>query len=133
MGTNRHYQLGVSLSGLLFWAVLLGFAALVGMKLFPLYNEKMQVDKAMQNAAASATSTTGKADLVKNILRQFEVADVDRWDNADFFRLLQVGRAPNSTKRVMSLEYEIRGPFFGDLDVVLKYKRVEPLPASDLQ
>ena len=133
MHTQRFKQRGVSLSGLLFWSVLIGFSALVGMKLFPLFSEKLQVDKALKTAAAQATSTTGKADLVKGILRQFEVSDIDRWDDAEFFRLLKVTRAPNSNKRVMSLEYEIRGPFFGDLDVVLKYKRFEPLPASELE
>lgn len=133
MRAFRKYQLGVSLSGLLFWAVLLGFSALVGMKLFPLYSEKMQVDRALQNAAGSATPATTKAELVKGILRQFEVSDVDRWDDAAFYRLLQVGKVANTTKRAMSLEYEIRGPFFGDLDVVLKYKRIEPLPGAQLE
>jgi len=133
MHTPRRDQSGVSLSGLLFWAVLLGFSALIGMKLFPLYSEKFQVDQALKTAAAQATSTTSKADLVKGILRQFEVSDIDRWDDADFYRLLKVTKAPNSNKRVMSLEYELRGPFLGDLDIVLKYKRFEPLPASELE
>ena len=122
MHTPRRDQSGVSLSGLLFWAVLLGFSALIGMKLFPL-----------KTAAAQATSTTSKADLVKGILRQFEVSDIDRWDDAEFYRLLKVTKAPNSNKRVMSLDYELRGPFLGDLDIVLKYKRFEPLPASELE
>ena len=133
MCTLQFKQRGVSLSGLLFWSVLFGFAALVAMKLFPLFSENMQVDNALKTAAAQATSTTGKAELVKGILRQFEVGDVDRWDDAEFFRLLKVTKTPNSNNRVMSLEYELRGPFFGELDIVLKYKRFEPLPASELE
>ncbi len=127
---NRHYrQRGVSLSGLIFWCVLLGVVALIGMKLFPLYNEKMKVDIAIEKTLSEpGVGGWTKADLVKSIMKQFEVSDVDRWSTAEFSKLLLVEAARDGKGRMMSLYYEIRGPLCCDLDVVLNYEREAELP-----
>jgi hypothetical protein len=127
MTKRRFSQLGVSLSGLLFWSVLIGGAALVGMKLFPLYNEKMKVDLALEKVATDPqVADWSKAEIVKAVMRQFEVSDVDRWSEVEFNREIVVER--NSEGRRMALFYEIRGPLCCDLDVVLNYDREFQLP-----
>lgn len=126
---NRLLQRGVSLSGLLFWCVLLGGAALIGMKLFPLYNEKMKVDFAFEEVLRETNvGNWTKADLVKAMMKQFEVSDVDRWSTPEFTKLLQVVPSPGGKSRTMSLNYEIRGPLCCDLDVVLNYGKEVELP-----
>lgn len=127
MTKRRFSQLGVSLSGLLFWSLLIGGAALVAMKLFPLYNEKMKVDFALEKVATDPqVANWSKADIVKAVLREFEVSDVDRWTQVEFSRELVVERNPQG--RRMALVYEIRGPLCCDLDVVLNYDREFQLP-----
>lgn len=126
---SRRLQGGVSLSGLLFWCVLIGIVALIGMKLFPLYNEKMKVDFAFEEVMREANvGNWTKADLVKAMMRQFEVSDVDRWTTPEFSKLLQVAPKPGGGGRTMSLYYEIRGPLCCDLDVVLNYGKEIDLP-----
>ena len=128
MGNRQFLQRGVSLSGLIFWCALLGGAALVGMKLFPLYNEKMKVDFALEKVAGDPEAGNWtKPDLAKAVMKQFEVSDVDRWTLAEFTRLLDVERTTNGG-RTLSLSYEIRGPLFGQLDIVLNYDRALDLP-----
>jgi len=128
MGNRRFLQQGVSLSGLIFWCALFGGAALVAMKLFPLYNEKMKVDFAMEKVAGDPEAGNWtKPDLAKAVMKQFEVSDVDRWTLAEFTRLLDVERRTDGG-RTMSLSYEIRGPLFGQLDIVLNYDRALDLP-----
>ncbi len=128
---SRLLQRGVSLSGLLFWCVLLGGAALIGMKLFPLYNEKMKVDFAFEEVMRETNvGNWTKADLVKAMMKQFEVSDVDRWSTPEFTKLLQVVPSPGGKSRTMSLNYEIRGPLCCDLDVVLNYDKEVELPKS---
>jgi len=130
MGNRRFSQLGVSLSGLIFWCALLGGAALIAMKLFPLYNEKMKVDFALEKVAADPEAGNWtKPDITKAVMKQFEVSDVDRWTFAEFTKLLDVERTTTGG-RVMSLNYEIRGPLFGQLDIVLNYDRALELPRS---
>lgn len=126
---SRRLQGGVSLSGLLFWCVLIGAIALIGMKLFPLYNEKMKVNFAFEEVMREPNvGNWTKQDLVRAMMKQFEVSDVDRWSTAEFARLLQVMPKPGGGGRTMSLDYEIRGPLCCDLDVVLNYGKEIELP-----
>lgn len=118
----RSTQQGLTLTGLIFMAVLVGGAAMLAMRLFPLYNEKMKVDLALDRVASDpAAGDQTKADLVDAVMKQFEVSDVDRWSTVEFGRLLQVGKSKESAGRVMSLDYEIRNALCCDLDIVLNY------------
>jgi hypothetical protein len=53
-------QRGVTLIGLLFWAVLLGFLALVAMRVFPSLNENWTVQRVIDKIAQSAPSTVAE-------------------------------------------------------------------------
>lgn len=134
MRTERFLQRGVSLTGLLFWSVVIGILALIAMKLFPLYNEKMKVDFAMEKVLSEPNiGNWGKVDLAKAIMKQFEVSDVDRWTELEFFKLLRVERPKAGQNRVMSLEYEIRGPLCCNLDIILNYQNSHELPSGSAE
>ena len=127
----KRTQRGITLSGLIYSCIIIGFIALVAMKLFPLYNEKMKVDFALEKVATTPGSgNQSKMELVKHIMRQFEVSDVDRWGTQEFAKMLQVKKEKGNKNKTMSLDYEIRGPLFGELDVVLKYSNAMELDSS---
>lgn len=133
MNTFRD-QRGVSLSGLLYACVLLGFAAIVVMRLFPLYNEKFKVDSALTHVTSQPLiGSQSAADIVKTVLRDFEVSDMDRFENPQSLsKVLKIERLSNGRGRRLHMAYEIRGPLFGPLDLVLKYDRqIEFAGASD--
>jgi hypothetical protein len=50
-------QRGLSLLGLLFWAVLIGFVALVSLKTFPSVNEYLTIQRAVNQIAKSGASS----------------------------------------------------------------------------
>lgn len=50
-------QRGVTLIGLLFWAVVIGFVALVGMRVFPTLNEYWTIQRAVNKVAQEGGST----------------------------------------------------------------------------
>lgn len=132
--TSRRLQQGVSLSGLIFWCVLLGGASMIAMKLFPLYNEKMKVDFAFEEVMREPNiGNWGKPDIVKAIMKQFEVSDVDRWSTPEFSKLLQLEPARADRGRLMSLYYEIRGPLCCNLDIVLNYEKEVELPKGEAE
>jgi hypothetical protein len=129
----RNSRGGVSLSGLIYSCIIIGIVALVGIKLLPLYNEKFKVDLALKKVAGQRESASmTKVDLVKLIMHQFEVSEVRRWRMNEFLKILKVKKLKQGKGKMLTLEYEIRGPFFDDLDVVLKYERSlklgEPIP-----
>ena len=50
-------QRGISLFGMLFWAVVVGFVALLGMRVLPTVNEFLTIKKAVNKAALDGGNT----------------------------------------------------------------------------
>jgi len=50
-------QRGITLFGLLFWAILVGFVALVGMRVLPTINEYVTIQKAIDKIARERATT----------------------------------------------------------------------------
>jgi len=63
-------QRGVTLFGLMFWAVVLGFAALIGMRVLPAVNEYFTVKRAVNKIAAEGNA--GGTPTVPEIRAAFE-------------------------------------------------------------
>jgi hypothetical protein len=132
MRTSLQKQSGLTLTGLIFGAALFGVVALMAMRLFPLYNEKMKVDMALDKVASdSNVAAQSKNAIVTAVMKQFEISDVDRWSTVEFTRLLQVVKDPSSGNRVMSLDYEIRNEVCCNLDIVLNYHWSRDLPRGN--
>ena len=118
-------QRGLSIWELLFYSVLIGIAALVVIKVFPLYMEKFKVVKAMKTIAeASDIRNLGEPDIKDRLLRHFEIEDVDRFStHDDLKKVFKVAKNKDNPNRSMSMVYEIRAPFVADLDLVLKVNK----------
>lgn len=132
MNTLRN-QRGVSLSGLLYTCVLIGFVAVTVMRLFPLYNEKFKVDAALSSVVGqpSIGSETNQ-EIYTAILRHFEVSDMDRFENQQALsKVLRIENLANGRGRRLHMAYEIRGPLFGPLDIILKYNRQNDIASAD--
>jgi hypothetical protein len=56
-GTVRRATAGLSLLGLLFWLVLIGFFALIVLKTFPAVNEYLTIERAVNQIATSGATT----------------------------------------------------------------------------
>ncbi len=126
MHSAKERQLGVTLSGLIMTLIVLSTVALAGMRLWPLYNEKMKVDQAMDRLAADPSAARmGKAEVVKAIMRQFDVSDVDRFDTPGLSKVITVGKKKGTSIKVVIMAYEIRTPLFSNLDVVMSYRNVK--------
>ncbi len=54
---GRVRQRGVTLFGLMFWAIIVGFLALIGMRVLPTLNEYFTIQRAVKKIAAESPST----------------------------------------------------------------------------
>ena len=119
-------QLGITLSGLIIGLIVIGGVAVILMKLWPLYNEKLKADQAMAYLEASPTAPSmGKADIVRTLMRQFDISDIDHFDTPGLAKVVTVGRKKGTSIKVVILEYEIRTSFFGNLDLIMNYRNVK--------
>lgn len=114
-------QRGLTFIGFFVVCVLVGFAALVVMRLFPLYNESFKVRAALEAIASQPEIAQKTAYEIRTlVMRNFDVSDVDRFTDATLKNALSVKRDPSGKQRLVRMAYEARGPLFGGLDVVLK-------------
>ncbi len=118
-------QRGLTLTGLIMGCVVLAVAALGFMKLWPVYNEKFKVDQAMDKLQLNPEGyRLNKLEMARAIMRQFDVNDVDDFDMPRLMKVLKVGRKKGSPNKVAMMIYEIRAPFFSNLDIVMNYRKV---------
>lgn len=123
---SKRRQRGITLSGLITACIVLGCAALLAMKLWPVYNEKMKVDQAMEHLASNPDAARmGKGEVVQALMRQFDVSDVDRFDTPGLTKVVTVGKKKGTNIKVVMIEYEIRAPLFSNLDVIMNYHNVK--------
>ena len=118
----KRKQSGLSLVGFLVVLAVVGFAAYVGMKLFPMYQEYYSVTSAM-----------------KGLANEPGVADMDPAKVQDlFFRRLYINYSENVKPQNVKFErmeggwkmrvnYEVRRPLVGNLDVVGKFDKTQDL------
>ena len=118
----KRKQGGLSLLGFLVVLAVVGFAAYVGMKLFPMYQEYYAVRSAM-----------------KGLANEPGVADMDPAKIQDlFFRRLYINYSENVKPQNVKFErteggwrmrvnYEVRRPLVGNLDVVGRFDSTQEL------
>ena len=118
----KRKQSGLSLIGFLVVLAVVGFAAYVGMKLFPMYQEYYSVTSAM-----------------KGLANEPGVADMDPAKVQDlFFRRLYINYSENVKPQNVKFErteggwkmrvnYEVRRPLVGNLDVVGRFDSTQEL------
>ena len=118
----KRKQGGLSLLGFLVVLAVVGFAAYVGMKLFPMYQEYYSVRSAM-----------------KGLANEPGVADMDPAKIQDlFFRRLYFNYSENVKPQNVKFErteggwkmrvnYEVRRPLVGNLDVVGRFDSTQEL------
>ncbi len=64
-------QRGISLIGLVFWAVLIAFVAYIGIRVFPTVNEYLTIQRAVDKVAADSPTTV--AEVRKAFDKQREI------------------------------------------------------------
>jgi hypothetical protein len=118
----KRKQSGLSLLGFLVVLAVVGFAAYVGMKLFPMYQEYYSVRSAMKGLAGEPG-----------------VGDMDPAKIQDlFFRRLYINYSENVKPQNVKFEradggwkmrvnYEVRRPLVGNLDVVGRFDSTQEL------
>ncbi|WP_245593946.1 DUF4845 domain-containing protein [Arenimonas metalli] len=107
--------------------VVVGFFALVAMKLFPMYTEFHNMKAAVNAYAAepnSANKTTAQA--WAELDRRFGIAYVESVERQD----VKIERAAQGRGMQIKVAYEVRKPLMFNLDVVGKFEHVADLTGT---
>jgi hypothetical protein len=112
---RRGHQQGISLVGLLFWAVLISMVAVVGLRVLPTVNEYLTIQRAVNKIATSGATT------VPEIRSAF-----DKQKEVEYSITSISGKDLNITKEsdrvVIRFAYDKEVELFGPVFLLIKYE-----------
>ena len=115
---GRSAEHGVSLLGILFVLLLVGFALTVLFRVGPLYLDDYTVRQSFAALRDGNARNLSDQAIRQKLYKYFVVNNVDSID------LKQVRIERNAARVLVSLYYERRVAFLGNLDVVAKFNNV---------
>ena len=108
-------QRGITLFGLMTWAILIGAVAYVGLRVFPTVNEYLTIQRTIEKIAASSPGTVAAAraafDRQKDI--EYSISTIGGKD-------LEVTK--ENDKVVLKFAYDKEIPLYGPVFLVIKYE-----------
>jgi len=108
-------QRGISLLGLLFWAVLIGFFALVGMNTFPSVNEYFTIQRAVSQIAKSSAASVPEIRTAFEKQKEIEYS-IQSISGKD----LEVTK--ENDKVVISFKYDKEVELYGPVSLLIHYQ-----------
>jgi hypothetical protein len=108
-------QRGVTLFGLLLWAIVIGFVALLGMKIFPTVNEYLTIQKTVNQIAAEGATTVPeiRASFEKRKSVEYSISSISGQD-------LNVTK--ENEKLVISFAYDKEIEIMSPVFLLIKYE-----------
>jgi hypothetical protein len=111
----RHGQRGVTLFGLMFWAILIGALAYVLLRVFPTVNEYLTIKRTIEKVAASSPNTVAEVraafERQKDI--EYSISSISGKD-------LDVTK--ENEKIVIAFAYDKEIPLYGPVFLLIKYE-----------
>ncbi len=118
----KRTQGGMTLIGFVIVLAVIGFAAYIGMKLVPMYSEFYAVKSALKGLKAEpGIANQAPAKIQDLFFRRLYISYSENVKPAN----VTLERADGGW--VMSVDYEVRKPLIGNLDVVGKFSTSESL------
>jgi hypothetical protein len=118
----KRTQGGMTLIGFIIVLAVIGFAAYIGMKLVPMYSEFYAVKSALKGLKAEpGIANQAPAKIQDLFFRRLYISYSENVKPAN----VTLERADGGW--VMSVDYEVRKPLIGNLDVVGKFSTSESL------
>lgn len=115
---GRSVERGISLLGVLFVLLLVGFALTVLFRVGPLYLDNYTVRKSFEALGDGNTRNLSDQAIREKLYKYFVVNNVDSID----LKQVRIDRSP--ARILVSFYYERRVQFLGNLDVVAKFNNV---------
>ncbi|ADE13900.1 conserved hypothetical protein [Nitrosococcus halophilus Nc 4] len=121
---DRKQQEGMGFLGWLFMLALLALLGLGVLRLFPLYVEYFSVKTSLEGLAKqSELHEMSHAEIRNILLRRLDINEVDRVSKEN----IDIAKTRNTL--TVAVDYEVRTPFLGNIDLVVHFNRAIEVPA----
>jgi hypothetical protein len=117
----RKHQTGLTMISWVILLLLIGFVALFGFKLVPLYMDYMTINAALTNVAHQAADGPVSASSIHYAIeKQLNVNDVSVVSADD----IKIGTDPTSNNMTLTLDYDARTGFVANIDLIAHFHKV---------
>ena len=113
--SRRSAQRGITLFGLMFWAMLIGFGAYLVIRVFPTVNEYLTIQKTVESIARSQPATVAEARQAFDKQRdvEYSIASISGKD---------LSITKENDKVVIGFAYDKLIPIYGQVYILIKYE-----------
>lgn len=125
-------QSGLTFIGLCFILSFIAIVVLFVLRLFPLYNEKFQIEAAMQTVVSQPDAAKKNATEVRNaFMRALAVTNINRFTTKNIKDLVNVVKAEKSGQPpLLHVKYQATNKLFADVQLLLTFDKKVPLGSS---
>jgi hypothetical protein len=118
----RNRQRGLSFLGLITLVGVLGFAAVIGLKLIPIYMDSWKIDGAM-NAVISDPSVNSQSrqEVIDSMLKRLDIDAVEAVNYRNYKESMTVTKRKNLT--TINIYYKATTPLIGNLTLVAEFDK----------
>lgn len=121
MNSVRHYQKGASLWMIMLIVAILGFGAVFGLKLIPMYMQWWKVEKGVSGALQAGVETASKRDITTAIVRRLDVDGIYHMTEANLTEFMTITKKGN--KVTVAIDYEHRDALIGNVFLVTHFEK----------
>jgi len=129
MKQSLKQQSGLTFIGLVFVLAIIAMVVLFVLRLFPLYNEKLQVEAAMQTVVNQPGAASRNINETRSaFMRALAVTNITRFtsnnvrDHVDIVKPARAGEPP-----LLHVKYQATNKLFADIQLLLDFDKQLPL------
>jgi hypothetical protein len=118
----RNRQRGLSFLSLIAIVGILGFAAVIGLKLIPIYMDSWKIDSVM-NAVIDDPSinTQSRQEVIDSMLKRLDIDAVDAVNYTNYKESMTITKRKNQT--TINIYYKVTTPLIGNLSLVAEFDK----------
>jgi len=119
-GSGR-FQRGASLWMVLLFVVVLGFGAIFGLKLIPVYLEWWKVERAVEGALQGGVGSQSINEIKEAVLRRLDIDEVRTIRKRNFDEFMTVTK--RGERVTIAIDYDRPEPLFGNVSIIAHFEK----------
>ena len=118
----RNRQRGLSFLGLIALVGILGFAVVIGLKLFPIYMDSWKIDGVMNTVIDDpAINSQSRQEITDVLMKRLDIDAVEAVNYRNYKESLTITKRKNLT--TINIFYKVTTPLIGNLSLVAVFDK----------
>jgi len=118
----RNKQRGIGFLGLIVLAGVLGFTAVIGLKLFPVYMDAWKIDSVMESVINEpGINDQSRNEIIQSMLKRLDIDAVESLNYSNHGDRMSVTKRKNNV--TINVSYEVTTPLLGNLSLLAQFDK----------